>query len=61
MSDQQAYDSIGTVTRKVGGEDAQRTMQRIFLDISRLMREAGPDGIVTVTITGHVPQKRLTP
>lgn len=62
MSDeQQTYDRTKTVTRKVGGEDAKRTMQRIFQDIQRLYQEAGPDGIVTVTISAHVPSRRLPP
>ncbi len=62
MSDeQQAHDVIKTITRKVGGEDARRTMQRIFQDIQRLYQQAGPDGIVTVTVTAHVPSRRLPP
>jgi hypothetical protein len=53
------HECIGTVTHKVGGTDAKTTMQRLAHDISRLVQLAGPDGVVTVTITAHIPTRRL--
>ncbi len=45
--------------RKVGGGDARSTFIRLFEDIRDLMRQVGPDGIVTVTVSAHVPSRRL--
>jgi len=57
-SPQQGYDNVRTVTRKVGG-DAKSTLMRLFEDIKNLVQLAGQDGIVTVTISAHVPSRRL--
>jgi len=56
---QQDYDCIRTLTRKVGGGDARSTFIRLFEDIRDLMRQVGPDGIVMVTVSAHVPSRRL--
>ncbi len=44
-----------TVTRKVGGTDMRTTMSRLASDISKKLQLAGDGGIVTVTISAHVP------
>lgn len=62
MSDKpqaEAYDTISTLTMKVGGADVRSSLQRIFLALRNGFQRGGNDAIVVVTITTHVPQRRL--
>jgi len=57
---QESYDVARTVTRIVKpGTQAQAFLKRVFEDVSRMVQSAGPDGLITVTITSHVPSRRL--
>jgi len=55
-----ALDHASTRTIKVGGADVRLTLMRIFNIIKESFQRGGPDAVVTVTITTHVPKRRLT-
>ena len=55
----EAYDTISTLTMKVGGADARSSLQRIFNALRDGFRKGGDDAVVIVTITTHVPNRRL--
>jgi hypothetical protein len=57
---QECYDQIESVTQKVGGETLERTVNKMVTTIERLWRKAGPDGVIVVTMSAHVPSKRIT-
>ena len=55
----QGYDTVRTLTTKVGGADVRSTLMRLLKTLQDFSQLAGPDGIVTVTINAHVPSRRL--
>ena len=61
MDTPEHYDVVRRVTRKVGGEDVKRTMDRLFREIQALCNAAGRDGVVIIDMTAHVPARRLNP
>lgn len=55
----EALDTISTLTMKVGGADVRSSLQRIFNALRDAFQRGGNDAVVIVTITTHVPQRRL--
>jgi hypothetical protein len=55
----EAYDCVSTRTIKVGGADVRLTLMRVFNLLKEGFQRGGQDAVVTVTITTHVPRRRL--
>jgi hypothetical protein len=60
LSTPEKFDCVKTTTVKVGGRDVRSTMMNLMRLLMEAAKLSGPDGVTTVTVSAHVPTRRLT-